>query len=495
MTSDRRNALAERLNDVAFSLYFQLYRYASDEVLQNNYDSVFSESRFFDSDTFEQILKLRTVADELSIESPVLGLFFNVAVIASLVPASLMIRNGDLRYRTPEELKRKRINLQSLLTNKLNSMSKDLLTIQSISEPSFLITEDVQSLMSIPKLGLDCIITSPPYLNGTNYFRNTKLELWFLRVLTKAQDLKAFRRKALTAGINDVTQSKCDQPYPPEVREVVNAIQKSAYDSRIPIMVASYFSEFDKVFRAWARHCEPNAVVMIDIGDSRYGGVHVPTGHLLSEIAKNHGFLEEATNLLRVRKSPDGSLLDQRLLVYKYDPQIAQIEPAQFIKESERNLWKEFKVTLPHQAEPFCKRNWGHPLHSLCSYGGKLKPSIAHFLVKDFVPEKGSVLDPFAGVGTIPFEACLQGKRAYAFEISPSAYGIANAKIHRPDHEKIKEILSDLKQYIDDGQVLDQEIAGTVQINFNKEISSYYHPKTFKEILLARRYFSTKGGG
>ena len=29
----------------------------------------------------------------------------------------------------------------------------------------------------------DGVITSPPYLNGTNYFRNTKLELWFMNFI------------------------------------------------------------------------------------------------------------------------------------------------------------------------------------------------------------------------------------------------------------------------------------------------------------------------
>ena len=53
-------------------------------------------------------------------------------------------------------------------------------------------------------LEIDAVITSPPYLNGTNYFRNTKLELWFLRYIQFENDLRFFRDQALTSGINDV---------------------------------------------------------------------------------------------------------------------------------------------------------------------------------------------------------------------------------------------------------------------------------------------------
>lgn len=64
---------------------------------------------------------------------------------------------------------------------------------------------------------------------------------------------------------------------------------------------------------------------------------------------------------------------------------------------------KEFIETLPYRQGEYAGRNWGHPWHSLCSYHGKLKPAIAHFLVKRFTNKGDIVLDPLCGVGTIPF--------------------------------------------------------------------------------------------
>ena len=53
---------------------------------------------------------------------------------------------------------------------------------------------------------VDMIITSPPYINGTNYFRNTKLELWILDYIFCDSDSKKYRLEAITAGINNVTK-------------------------------------------------------------------------------------------------------------------------------------------------------------------------------------------------------------------------------------------------------------------------------------------------
>lgn len=77
-----------------------------------------------------------------------------------------------------------------------------------------------------------------------------------------------------------------------------------------------------------------------------------------------------------------------------------------------------------------------------------MKPSLAHFLVKTFVPENGIVLDPFAGVGTIPFEAALQGYKSYGFEISPAARIIASAKIRRPNLSDCQLLLDKLADYL-----------------------------------------------
>ena len=78
-----------------------------------------------------------------------------------------------------------------------------------------------------------------------------------------------------------------------------------------------------------------------------------------------------------------------------------------------------FCETAPYRMGEYSKRNWGGPLHSLCSYQGKLKPSIAHFLVQWFTEPGQRVLDPMGGVGTIPLEARRLGRVGIASDLSP----------------------------------------------------------------------------
>jgi hypothetical protein len=66
-------------------------------------------------------------------------------------------------------------------------------------------------------------------------------------------------------------------------------------------------------------------------------------------------------------------------------------------------------------------------LHQLSPYIGKLKSSIARELVERYSEPGDLVVDPFAGAGTIPFEALMRGRRTFA---SDSASGIVDSVLY-----------------------------------------------------------------
>jgi len=162
-------------------------------------------------------------------------------------------------------------------------------------------------------------------------------------------------------------------------------------------------------------------------------------------------------------------------------------------KLSWEESWKAFKDTMPHHEGVMAKRNWGDQLHSLCSYQGKLKPSIAHQLISTFVPREGLVLDLFGGVGTIPLEAALQNKRSFSFDISPTAIAISRAKLDIPSVRKVGQILDDLESFIKNKKLSKEDLETSSQFGLNKTIKDYFHPKTLEEIILARNYFKDIG--
>jgi hypothetical protein len=147
-----------------------------------------------------------------------------------------------------------------------------------------------------------------------------------------------------------------------------------------------------------------------------------------------------------------------------------------------------FAEQLPYRVHPYAKRNWGHSLHSLCSYQGKLKPAIAHFLIKTFTRPGEQVLDPFSGVGTIPFEACLQGRVGIGGDINPIAYHSTLAKVQRVDTDRVEQTLTALAEFLSN-YALPPGTVESVQISVNGPIQEYYHQDTFVEILKAREFF------
>jgi hypothetical protein len=148
----------------------------------------------------------------------------------------------------------------------------------------------------------------------------------------------------------------------------------------------------------------------------------------------------------------------------------------------------------PFRGGHYAKRNWGGPLHSLCSYQGKLKPSIAHFLVSWFTSPGARILDPLAGVGTIPLEARRQGRVGLASDLSPLAASVCRAKLEPFIAADVWSVLSELNHFV--GTHADADLSATdVEFGLNGPVRGYFHERTLHEIVLARNYFLDRRAG
>jgi DNA modification methylase len=486
-TGERRR-LADRLDVTADGLAARIERAEPDQTLRASYTDCFGESVFFSAEAFRKVLGLRAVTDELDQDDPLLSRLLVIAAMAQIVNCSLLKRAGDVRYRTKAELDKGVPDFVLSVAEHVRRIARDTRNAPTLNAVPWLVTPNAKHLRATPAVNADGVITSPPYLNGTNYIRNTKLELWFSRLMKTSADLRALRDQVVTSGINDVAGSSMgDDELPPGVASVVAKIRKSAYDQRIPEMVAQYFRDMGTVLEGLARQTVPGATICIDIGDSRYGGVHVPTHDLLVEVAAQHGMHVVERLPLRKRLSKDKSVLTQEVLVFER-PRKAKViaMPGAALW---RRRWEWFKAELPHQQSPYTARNWGHPLHSACSYLGKMKPALAHFLVHCFSEPGQQVLDPFSGAGTIPFEAALSGRRSAAVDISLLAASVSSAKLCPPPQDALYRLLSEFDAYLLSNKPTRSEIQNASMIRFNGALDAYFHERTFREVLVARRFF------
>lgn len=493
-----RRIISNQLRNIAPNIISDINKHTEDEELKNNYNLIFDDSKYFSNNTFRIILRLSSYISELKQKDQFVANAITIATLASLVPVSYLIKAGDVRFKNKKELLKKQAAIETILPEKIGEIAEDII------KQSYILRKDHEFIVSNAKNidliecdKIDAVITSPPYLNGTNYFRNTKLELWFLKYIQNKNDLRLFRNQALTSGINDVKSKHMQDCFIGDyensrlLKDTLEQLEIKSYDNRIPIMVRDYFIEMSGIFGKLKRHLKYDSTILIDIGDSIFADVHVKTDNIFVEIMTSLGYKLIETKLLRKRRSRNKAILSQVLLVFKFDD---KTNYSQTIKTESKPYWTKnwecFKNTLPHQQYPYQKRNWGHPNHSLCSYQGKLKASIAYNLIKTFVPDNGVILDPFSGVGTISFEAALNGKKSFGIDISLPAYYISYAKVSHLNQKECNNYIKRLSEYLINNKCTRGELEYVKNFGFNKTIAAYYEETTLKEILLARRFFS-----
>jgi hypothetical protein len=238
-----------------------------------------------------------------------------LAGATSILTTSNMVRRTDLRRRTASD--KEPLNFTDVVRNRLEIFAEDLDELKGAKlQKAFNLGNDARQGWKSPK-PLDLIVTSPPYLNGTNYCRNTKMELFACNFLSSEAELQKLRDRSIMAGINNVSsRKKYDVTDLPEIKKTVNKLIKETYDKRIPEMVNGYFVDMGMMFASVYENASKDALFLLDIGDSKFAGVHVDTPKLLIEVADHMGWKFKNSVQLRTRRSFDGSLLSQDLLEF-----------------------------------------------------------------------------------------------------------------------------------------------------------------------------------
>ena len=131
-----------------------------------------------------------------------------LVVLGSIaVESSNLVRVGDLRYRkSKRELQRRATSPIALFGERCERVVADIVGLDdSPCKPVELASTSALEGGKHSEF-YEVVLTSPPYLNGTNYFRNTKLELWITGLIEGEADLRKLRDQAVTAGINGVAK-------------------------------------------------------------------------------------------------------------------------------------------------------------------------------------------------------------------------------------------------------------------------------------------------
>jgi hypothetical protein len=131
-----------------------------------------------------------------------------------------------------------------------------------------------------------------------------------------------------------------------------------------------------------------------------------------------------------------------------------------------------------HDSWKYAGDGWGSSLHRICSRTGSFPPALAHYFVKRYSRRGDVVLDPFSGKGTLPLEACLNGRIGIGNDLAPEAYVITRAKVNPVTLDCVKEWICKTRAKWDPESYDVDEISDDVRVFFSKS--------TLKQILAIR---------
>ena len=232
------------LKQVKAHLKRKINSYTSAQAPEDNLSSVFEDKNYFSNDAICKIRFLKQCIERIRNLST--RDFFKLALASILVKVSRLKRAPDLKYKRDNE---ESPEVFQTFLQKLEQMQQDVVELEGYStEATTVICDNIIAPLKLtPQYdnSFDIVITSPPYLNGTNYCRNTKLELWVFDYLRSSKDLRELRKQNVTAGINSTQMGNGTKSRFPKVQKLVARISENAYDRRIPVMVAAYFNEME----------------------------------------------------------------------------------------------------------------------------------------------------------------------------------------------------------------------------------------------------------
>ncbi len=176
--------------------------------------------------------------------------------------------------------------------------------------------DDARVCASVPDGWATLVVTSPPYANNYDYADATRLEMAFLGEISGWGDLQDTVRKHLvrscsqhvppsSVNLDDVLASPEIAPIRDEIAPVCRELSsvrlerggKKTYNN----MIACYFLDMARTWRALRRVCSSPSEVCFVIGDSAPYGVYVPVIEWLGKLALAAGFESWTFEKLRDR--------------------------------------------------------------------------------------------------------------------------------------------------------------------------------------------------
>ena len=227
--------------------------------------------------------------------------------ITSILRVCSPVGTAQWQYVLPKKEKANPLTPPVAYEIQIRNMAADMgIRQKQISGSAALIyQEDAKVCGSIPDGWANLVLTSPPYTNNYDYADVTRLEMSFWGEVESWGDLHQKVRRLLIRACTqhvaadrenlDVLLADADlAPLLSEIKPVCHkmSIERMRHRGKKPyhLMVAAYFSDLAKVWKALRRVTRRGSRVCFVVGDSAPYSVHVPVDRWLGELALAAGF-------------------------------------------------------------------------------------------------------------------------------------------------------------------------------------------------------------
>jgi DNA methylase len=239
--------------------------------------------------------------------------------ITSILRACSFVGTAQWQYVLPNKRKARSIDPLTAFSLKISEMVADMNLLRSggtRSDARVALHDARIRSHDLPDNSIDLVVTSPPYPNNYDYADATRLEMTFWGEIRGWGDLQdAVRHYLIRSCSQHATAERLDldsllaDPFVQVIANELSAVcrelavvrqtkgGKKAYHT----MIAAYFCDLARVFRALRPPCADRSTLCFVVGDSAPYGVHMPVEEWLGHLALSAGFRSFRFEKLRDR--------------------------------------------------------------------------------------------------------------------------------------------------------------------------------------------------
>lgn len=258
----------------------------------------------FSDQSLESLDRLRQAWEKLADNSPESELVW-LTIVAILRHVS-HVGTAPWQYILPRRTKK--FFLEPMLAFQLmaESMAIDMKLVGKRAGSQAILTQsDARTCLGIPDNFANLVITSPPYANNYDYADATRLEMCFMREIQGWSDLQnAVRQYLIRSCSQHVTNKNVNleevllaselEPIRSNLVEICHQLSQERRlhggKKNYHLMIACYFLDMARVWKALRRVCKNPSTVCFVIGDSAPYGIYVPVIEWMGKLSQSAGF-------------------------------------------------------------------------------------------------------------------------------------------------------------------------------------------------------------